>query len=174
MNPTFDAIPAPRPRALVLHPDVSTRAELGWALGSRDIASLSAADGASGLALLLEELLALDALAVKLDLPGRDARAFADLVRRAGGEQDLAIVVLASDPSPSLRAELAALGVDEVVDPRLGPDAVAEAVVEAVEARRASAAIGVSPGRRPRRRRSAGAPSCPRGEARQGALSTAA
>ncbi|GAO01627.1 hypothetical protein [Anaeromyxobacter sp. PSR-1] len=165
MNSTFDAMPAPRPRALVLHPDVSMRAELGWALGSRDMASLSAADGASGLALLLEELLALDALVVKLDLPGRDARAFADLVRRAGGEQDLAIVVLASEPSPSLCAELAALGVDAVVDPRLGPDAVADAVFEAVEARRAGAAIELRPPR----------PRCrSRGSERLDAFSTAA
>lgn len=141
MNPTFDVMPDPRPRALVLHPEVSVRAELGWALGARNMASISAGDGASGLALLLEELLSLDALVVALDLPGRDARAFADLVRRAGGEQELAIVVLASDPSPSLRAELAALGVDEVVDPRLGPDAVADAVAAAVQGRRAGAGI---------------------------------
>ncbi|WP_245529928.1 histidine kinase [Anaeromyxobacter dehalogenans] len=146
-------MPERRPSALVLHPDVSIRAELGWALGARDMASVSAADGASGLALLLEELLALDALVVKLDLPGRDARAFADLVRRAGGEQELAIVVLASDPSPSLRDELAALGVDEVVDPRLGPGTVADAVIAAVWRRRSGAGAGTRAPRSQRRLR---------------------
>jgi DNA-binding NarL/FixJ family response regulator len=92
---------------------------------------------------------------LNLEHPGRDARAFADLVRRAGGEQELAIVVLASDPGPSLRAELAALGVDQVVDPRLGPDAVADAVVEAVSRRRSGAAAGSHPARSPRRFRGA-------------------
>lgn len=165
MDTTFDAMPERRPRTLVLHPATSMRAELGWALGARDMASISAADGASGLALLLEELLTLDALLVSLDLPGRDARGFADLVRRAGGEQELAIVVLASDPSPSVRAELAALGVDDVVDLRLGPDAVADCVVEAVEARRGGAAIELrSPNVRHRSRSSE----------RLGAFSTAA
>jgi len=81
------------------------------------------------------------ALVMDLDLPQRDARSIARLIREAGNEQDLAIVVLASAPSPGLRAELRALGVDAVVDRRDGPAVAVAAALEAVAARGAAEEI---------------------------------
>jgi DNA-binding NarL/FixJ family response regulator len=100
---------------------------------------VTAGDATSGLHLLLDELLDLDVLVTGLDLPDRDARSLAHLVRCAGGERDLAFVVVANALSPELRAELFALGVDAITDLRHGEAAVAEAVLRVVAARRALA-----------------------------------
>jgi CheY-like chemotaxis protein len=127
--------PTRHARALVLDADSARRGELERALEALRFAVLSAADGTSGLGVLLDELLDLDALVIAADLPHRDARSFAHLIRQAGGERDLAIVVLADDASPHARAELLALGVDAVLEPGAGPQAVGEAVLEALRAR---------------------------------------
>lgn len=103
--------------------------------------ALTASDGESGVERLLEDLFSIDALVMDLDLPQRDARSIARLIREAGNEQDLAIVVLASAPSPGLRAELRALGVDAVVDRRDGPAVAVAAALEAVAARGAAEEI---------------------------------
>jgi CheY-like chemotaxis protein len=122
-------------RALVLEADSNALWDLQRSLEALRFAVLSAGDGASGLGLLLDELLDLDALVIAADLPHRDARSFAHLIRRAGGERDLAIVVLAENPTPHLRAELLALGVDVVLDRGDGAPAAADAVLEVVRAR---------------------------------------
>jgi CheY-like chemotaxis protein len=123
-------------RALVLHGDEAARSRLQAALEARGVRTAAAADGTAGLDRLLEELLSLDVLVVELDLPGRDARALASLVRRAGNEQELALVVVADDPGEALRLELGALGADAVVDRRDGSEAVARAAIAAARARR--------------------------------------
>jgi CheY-like chemotaxis protein len=135
---------ARRPRALVLDADPDALRDVQRSLEALRFAVLSAGDGASGLGLLLDELLDLDALVIAADLPHRDARSFADLIRRAGGERDLAIVVLAEDPTPHLRAELLALGVDAVLNRGAGPHAAADAVLEVVRKRRPSSAAASS------------------------------
>lgn len=127
--------PARHPRALVLDADSARLEELGRALEARRFTVLSAADGTSGLGILLDELLELDALVIAGDLPHRDARSFAQLIRQAGGERDLAIVVLLEEARPSLRGELLALGVDAVLEPGAGAEAAAEAVLAALRAR---------------------------------------
>ena len=93
----------------------------------------SEADGEAGVAALLDELLALDVLVVDLELPGRDGWALLRLIRGAGGEAELPVVVLAAGASPAVRAQLRALGADAVVDRSAGPSGVARAV-EAVVA----------------------------------------
>lgn len=124
-----------RRRALLLEDDASQAPALREALEARGFDVLHAADAASGLALLLETLLDLDVLVVDEDLPGRGAKALTHLVRRAGGEQDLALVVVA-DAAPFLvRAELAALGADAVVERAEGASAVAGAAAAAVASR---------------------------------------
>jgi DNA-binding response OmpR family regulator len=130
-----------RPRLLLLDGDPAAAAALADALAACRVTAVTAGDGDAGLALLLEELLRLDALVVDLDLPGRDARAFARLVRQAGNEQDLPIVVLADAPSPALRAELRALGVDAVADRREGPAAAAAAALAAIAGRETAEVI---------------------------------
>lgn len=130
-------MPERRTRVLVLHGDPGARDALRRSFAARSCAVLSAGDATSGLRVLLDELLELDVLVVELDLPHRDARSLAHLIRRAGGEQDLAIVVVAGDLSPELGAELRALGVDAIADRRDGSAAVAEAALGVVGERRA-------------------------------------
>ena len=131
-------------RALVLDHDAASARPLRRALEAWSFSVIAAADGDAGLELLLEELLALDVLVVAADLPGRDARAFAELIRHAGGERDLSIVVVGAS-SPRLEAKLLAAGVDRVIYETAAPDDAAEAAASAVASRqnatrRASAA----------------------------------
>jgi CheY-like chemotaxis protein len=129
-------------RALLLDGDLGALHALAVTLEARGVEVRAATDGHTGLDLLLEELLGLDVLVVDLDLPGRDGAALLELVRRAGGERDLAVVVLASLAGRGLRARLAALGADAVVDKAEGPGAVA-AAVERILAHRDAAAAGL-------------------------------
>jgi CheY-like chemotaxis protein len=130
------------PKALLLDDDVTVLRLLGTALEARGVDLRAATDGESGLALLLDELLDLDVLAVDLDLPGRNAWELLRLVRRAGGERDLRVVVLASALDRGVRDALLALGADAVVDRRAGHAAAAEAIS-------ALARGGSPPARRP-------------------------
>jgi CheY-like chemotaxis protein len=122
-------------RALVLDADPASLRSLTRSLEARSFSVSTASDGTRGLDLLLEELLSLDVVVIDAALPDRDALAFARLIRRAGGERELAIVVVAPSPAPGLRAALLALGVDAVVERSEGPDAAALAAVAAVAAR---------------------------------------
>lgn len=122
-------------RALILDHDPASARPLRRALEAWSFSVIAAADGDAGLELLLEELLALDVLVVATDLPGRDARAFAELIRRDGGERDLSIVVVGAS-SPRLEAELLAAGVDRVIHKTAAPDDAAEAAASAVASRR--------------------------------------
>lgn len=132
----WEVITGRRARALVLDPDPAARAALRKALAARRFSVLAAADGERGTARLLDALLGLDVVVIDLELPGRDARAFTRLVRDAGGERDLAIVVRAELVTPALRAELLALGADAVVDRGDGADAAAAAALAVVTAAR--------------------------------------
>ncbi len=116
-------------RALVLDADPTS---LARALAARAVAARTATDGETGLSTLLDELLSLDVLVMALDLPGRDARALAHLIRKVGNERDLRLVVVARNPSTALRLELRGLGVDAVVDRADGPDAIAAAALDVV------------------------------------------
>jgi DNA-binding response OmpR family regulator len=122
-------------RALVLDADPASLRSLAWSLEARFISVCTAPDGTRGLDLLLEELLSLDVLVIDAALPDRDALAFAELIRRAGGERDLAIVVVADSPAPELRMALLTLGVDAIIERSEGPDAAALAAVAAVASR---------------------------------------
>ncbi len=135
----MNATTSRRPRALLLDDDPTVLRLLGTALEARGFEVRAAVDAASGIEVLTDELLDLDVLVADAELPGRHAASLVDLVRRAGGERDLGIVVLAGAPSATLRTRLLALGADAVVDRALGHDAAAE-VVEGLAARREAAA----------------------------------
>jgi DNA-binding response OmpR family regulator len=117
-----------RPRALLLEGDGVAQERFASSLRRRGFDLLAAADGTAGVAVLLEELLGLDALVIDLDLPGRDGWSFLRLIRGAGGEHDLAVIVIAGAVTPALRAQLRTLGADAVVERAAGPAAVAAAV----------------------------------------------
>jgi len=132
MRPT---LPRP-PKALLLDDDPAVLRLLGRALWAHGLAVLAAADGKGGLDLLLEELLGLDVLVVDLDLPGRDAWAMLRLIRDAGGEEELRVVVLADRAAPEVHARLLAAGADAVVDRADGPEEAARAALAAAASRR--------------------------------------
>ncbi len=134
----MNATSSRRPRALLLDDDPTVLRLLGTALEARGLDVRAAVDARSGIEALTDELLDLDVLVADAVLPGRDAASLVHLVRRAGGERDLAIVVLAAAPSPALRARLLALGADAVVDRALGHGAAAE-VVAGLASRREAA-----------------------------------
>jgi CheY-like chemotaxis protein len=129
---------ARRPRALVLHRDPKALELLRHSLEARGCTVLTADDATSGLALLLEELLELDVLVTALDLPDGNARSLAHFVRHTGGEQDLALVVVATGLPAETGAELLALGVDGIADWRAGAGTMAGIVLRAVEARQSA------------------------------------
>jgi DNA-binding response OmpR family regulator len=120
-----------RPRALLLDNDLVVLRLLGIALEERGFDVRAATDGESGLSLLLDELLDLDVVITALDLPGRDGRSLLRLVRDAGGERDLGLVLLGAGTDDATRAELLSLGADMVIERMSGPIAIA-ALVEAV------------------------------------------
>lgn len=132
------------PKALLLDDDPVVLRLLGRSLSARGAEVLAAAEGEGGLALLLDRLLDLDVLVIDLDLPGRDAWAMLRLIRVAGGEQDLGVVVLAGPLAPGVGARLLALGADAVVDRTAGPEVAARAVL-AVAASRAGRAPAAPP-----------------------------
>jgi DNA-binding response OmpR family regulator len=120
-----------RPRALLLDDDMVVLRLLGIALEARGFEVRAATDGESGLSLLLDELLDLDVVVTALDLPERDGRSLLRLVRQAGGERDLGLVLLGDVTDEATRAELLSLGADAVVERTSGAVPVA-ALVEAV------------------------------------------
>jgi DNA-binding response OmpR family regulator len=130
------------PKALLLDDDATVLRLLGTALETRGYDVRAAVDGDTGLSLLLDELLDLDVVVVDADLPGRDARALLHLVRWAGGERDLGVVVLAGAVDETSRRELLALGADAVVDRRAGHAEALEAIAAA--ARRPVAATAAA------------------------------
>jgi DNA-binding response OmpR family regulator len=128
MTTTTTMATSRRPRALLLDDDVVILRLLGIALEERGFDVRAATDGESGLSLLLDELLDLDVVVTSLDLPRRDGRSLVQLVRQAGGERDLGMVLLGGGTDAATRAELLALGVDAVVERTSGPGAVADLV----------------------------------------------
>jgi CheY-like chemotaxis protein len=138
MNATIPTPTDRRPKALLLDDDATVLRLLGTTLEARGVDVRAASEGEGGLALLLDELLDLDVVVVDLELPGRDGWQLLHLVRCAGGERDLRVVVLAADPAAAVREQLLALGADLIVDRRAGPAVAAEAVCALARAPRSA------------------------------------
>lgn len=124
----MNATTSRRPKALLVDDDPTVLRLLGTALEARGFDVRAALDAASGVEILTDELLDLDVLVADADLPGLDGAALVHLVRHAGGERDLGLVLLAGDAPRALRRRLVALGADAVVDRALGHEAAAEVV----------------------------------------------
>ncbi|MCM2333793.1 MAG: response regulator [Anaeromyxobacteraceae bacterium] len=127
-------------RALVVDDDALVRRMLADALADRGFEVITATDGQDGLRVLSEELLALDLLVTDVFMPGMDGEQFVQMIRRAGGEADLAIVVVSGKMEPGLEPRLERAGADAVLDKALGPELVAQAADAVLERKRLSRA----------------------------------
>jgi DNA-binding response OmpR family regulator len=131
MNATHDR----NRKALLLENDPVARASLAAALRARGFEVVAAADGAAGVAHLLDLLLDLDLLVSAVDLPGRDGTSLLRLVRIAGGERDLRVVLTGRGVRSHERARLLLAGADAVVDLSDGAEAAARTAAAPPSAR---------------------------------------
>jgi len=127
-------------RALLVDDDALILHTLGDALQARGFEVLTARDGAEGLEIVMEELLSLDLLVTDVRMPNMDGESFVRTIRGAGGEEDLAIVVVAGTLDVRLEARLEKAGADAVLDKALGPANLAAAADAALERKRQASA----------------------------------
>jgi CheY-like chemotaxis protein len=73
-------------------------------------------------------------------MPNMDGESFVRTIRGAGGEEDLAIVVVAGTLDVRLEARLEKAGADAVLDKALGPANLAAAADAALERKRQASA----------------------------------
>jgi CheY-like chemotaxis protein len=146
-------VTARRRRALVVDDDLLARRMLGDALAERGFEVFAAADGVDGLRTLTDLLLGLDLLVTDLRMPGLDGEQLLRIVRDAGGEQDLAIVVVSGNADAAAEQRLLAAGADAVLAKGEGTAALANAAEGAVLQRSSGAGrgSGADPARLPER-----------------------
>jgi CheY-like chemotaxis protein len=123
-------------RALVVDDDALQRRMLSDALAERGFEVVTAADGAEGIRVLSEELLALDLLVTDLKMPGMNGEAFVRMIRESGGELDLAIVAVTGSMGEGVERKLEQAGADAVLDKALGSELIAQAADAVVERKR--------------------------------------
>ena len=114
-------------KALLLDGDALSARRIRRALRQQGFEVLSAPDGEQGLSLLIDELLHLDVLVMSVDLPLRDGWSLLRLVRAAGGERDLRIVMVGRGLDAARREQLRWLGADAVAGDEEGAHVVARA-----------------------------------------------
>jgi CheY-like chemotaxis protein len=85
---------------------------------------------------IAEELLGLDLLLTDIYMPGMDGEAFIRTIRTAGGEKDLAIVVVTGKMDMATERQFEAAGADAVLDKALGAELIAQAADAALERKR--------------------------------------
>ena len=133
-----------KPRALLLAGDREALSSLAAAFHRRGFDVVAGSDGAAGVELLLDHLLSLDVLVADVDLPGRGGASLLELVRVAGGERDLAVVLRCRDLSPRAGERLRALGADALVRVTDAPETIAAVAEEAIWARQPFAAAAAA------------------------------
>jgi CheY-like chemotaxis protein len=128
---------AARPRrALVVGDDSQERSRFAEALQQKGFEVLTAPDGVAALQLISEEVLSLDLLLADVWLPKMDGETLLRTVRQAGGESDLAIVLVAGRTEPGQESRLERAGADAVLRKELGPHVLAQAAAAALERKR--------------------------------------
>jgi uncharacterized protein (TIGR02266 family) len=123
-------------RALVVDDDDLVCRMIADALRDRGFEVLTAVDASEGLATLSEELLALDLLVTDVVMPGMSGENLVRLIRKTGGEVDLAIVCVSGQLGEEIEQRLEAAGADAVLDKSLGPDLIAQAADAVLERKR--------------------------------------
>ncbi len=120
-------------RAIVVDDDALVRRMYAEALVARGFEVISASSGEEGLHLLMEELLTLDLLLTDIRMPGISGEELVRLVRKTGGEADLAIVAVSGRLEPGDEAKLEEAGASAVLDKSLGPEMIAQAADAVIE-----------------------------------------
>ncbi|HET6411025.1 MAG TPA: response regulator [Anaeromyxobacter sp.] len=124
-------------RALVVDDDELVCRLMAEALRDRGFEVLIASNASDGVATLSEELLALDLLLTDVVMPGMSGEEFVRLIRKTGGEIDLAIVCVTGQAlGEGLEQRLERAGADAVLDKALGPDLIAQAADAVLERKR--------------------------------------
>ncbi len=123
-------------RALVVDDDALILRALTDSLQARGFEVLTARDGQEGLHIVADELLTLDLLVTDVRMPAMDGETFVRTIRGAGGESELAIVVIAGTLDPALEKRMETAGADAVLDKALGPEDLAAAADAALERKR--------------------------------------
>jgi CheY-like chemotaxis protein len=123
-------------RALVVDDDALILRTLTDALQARGFEVLTASNGQEGLQIVADELLTLDLLVTDVRMPEMDGETFVRIIRGAGGESDLAIVVITGSLDPALEKRMESAGADAVLDKALGPEDLAAAADAALERKR--------------------------------------
>ena len=126
-------------RALVVDDDALILRALTDSLQARGFEVLTAKDGREGLQVMADELLTLDLLVTDVRMPEMDGEALVRAIRGAGGESELAIVVIAGTLDPAMEKRMEAAGADAVLDKALGPEDLAAAADAALEQKRLAA-----------------------------------
>jgi CheY-like chemotaxis protein len=126
-------------RALVVDDDALILRALTDSLQARGFEVLTAKDGQEGLHIVADELLTLDLLVTDVRMPEMDGETFVRTIRGAGGESELAIVVIAGTLDPALEKRMESAGADAVLDKALGPEDLAAAADAALEQKRIAA-----------------------------------
>ncbi len=117
-------------RALLLDSNAASRAMLSKELAALGYEMLCASTGDSGLQVIFDELLTLEVLVADLNLSGLGVEALVDIIRRAGGEKDLAIVVIAQAAPAETREKLRLMEVDAVLERGNGAQALAKQIAD--------------------------------------------
>jgi uncharacterized protein (TIGR02266 family) len=123
-------------RALVVDDDELVCRMIADALRDRGFEVLTAGGAAEGLSTVSEELLALDLLVTDVVMPGMSGEELVRLIRKAGGEVDLAIVGVTGQLGDGVEARLEAAGADAVLDKSLGAELIAQAADAVLERKR--------------------------------------
>jgi CheY-like chemotaxis protein len=123
-------------RALVVDDDEMICRMLADALRDRGFEVLTANSAPEGISTLAEELLALDLLVTDLVMPGMTGEDLVRLIRKTGGEVDLAIVGVTGQLVEGTEERMEKAGADAVLDKSLGPDLIAQAADAVLERKR--------------------------------------
>jgi CheY-like chemotaxis protein len=75
-------------------------------------------------------------------MPGMNGEDFVRLIRKTGGEVDLAIVCVSGQLGDDVEQRLEVAGADAVLDKSLGPDLIAQAADAVLERKRLVAQAG--------------------------------
>jgi Tfp pilus assembly protein PilZ/CheY-like chemotaxis protein len=117
-------------RVLLLDSNSTSREMLSNELSAHGYEVLCAGTGDAGLQVIFDELLTLEVLVADLNLSGLGVEALVDIIRRAGGEKDLAIVVIAQAATTETRERLRRMEVDAVFERGNGAPVLAKQIVD--------------------------------------------